>query len=103
MTPRLSFRKQARAELLEACDWYDARSPGLGLEFMRVVEAALDLVLRMPQAFTPVRGDIRQVVLRRFPYTIRSRTRRMKSSCVTSNPGLKLARDLSHFGCPTRR
>ena len=70
MTPRLSFRLQARAELLEARDWYDARSPGLGLEFARAVDAALELVLRMPAAFTPLRGQVRQVVLRRFPYTI---------------------------------
>lgn len=70
MTPRLSFRKRARTELLEARDWYEARSAGLGLEFARAVDAALELVLRMPEAFTPVRGDVRQAVLRRFPYTI---------------------------------
>jgi plasmid stabilization system protein ParE len=70
MTPRLSFRKRARAEVLEARDWYEARSPGLGLEFARTVDATLALVQRMPEAFTPVRGEVRQVVLRRFPYTI---------------------------------
>ena len=70
MTPRLRFRKRARAEVLEARDWYDARSPGLGLEFARAVDATLALVQRMPEAFTRARGDVRQVVLRRFPYTI---------------------------------
>ena len=70
MTPRLRFRKRARAEVLEARDWYDARSPGLGLEFARTVDATLALVQRMPDAFKPLRGDVRQVVLRRFPYTI---------------------------------
>lgn len=70
MTPRLVFRKQARAELVEAREWYDARAPGLGSEFARAVDAALELVLRMPEAFTPLRGVVRQVTLRRFPYTI---------------------------------
>jgi plasmid stabilization system protein ParE len=70
MTPRLTFRKQAQAELLEARDWYEARSPGLGLEFARAVDAVLELLLRLPEAFTPIRGDVRQAVLRRFPYTI---------------------------------
>jgi plasmid stabilization system protein ParE len=70
MTPRLRFRQQARAEVLEARDWYDARSPGLGLEFTRTIDATLALVQRKPEAFTPIRGGIRQVVLRRFPYTI---------------------------------
>ena len=70
MTPRLRFRPRARAELLEARDWYEARSPGLGLEFARAVEAALSVVLRMPEAFAPLRPDVRHAVLRRFPYSI---------------------------------
>jgi plasmid stabilization system protein ParE len=70
MTPRLSFRKQARAEIVEARAWYDARAPGLGLAFARAVDAALEMVQRMPEAFTPLRDDVRQVVLRRFPYSI---------------------------------
>ena len=64
MTPRLTFRKQARAELREARGRYEGRSPGLGLEFARAVDAALELVLRLPEAFTPIRGDVRHVVLR---------------------------------------
>ena len=70
MTPRLSFRKQPRAEVLEARDWYEARSPGLGPEFARAVDAAVERILRSPEAFTSLRGPVRQAVLRRFPYTI---------------------------------
>ena len=70
MTPRLRFRKRARAELLGARDWYEAQASGLGLEFAQAVDDTLELVLRMPEAFTPLRGDVRQVVLQRFPYTI---------------------------------
>lgn len=70
MTPRLRFRLRARAELLEAQDWYERRSPGLGLEFARAVDGALAVVVRMPDAFPPLRPDVRHVVLRRFPYSI---------------------------------
>jgi len=70
MTPRLTFRKQARGELLEARSWYDARVPGLGLEFARAVAEALDRVQQMPEAFPTLRDEIRQVVLRRFPYSV---------------------------------
>lgn len=70
MTPRLRFRPQARRELLEARDWYEERSPGLGLAFARAVDAALALVLRIPDAFPPLRPHVRHVVLRRFPYSI---------------------------------
>jgi plasmid stabilization system protein ParE len=70
MKPRLSFRKQARAELLDARAWYDASAPGLGLDFARAVDAALERVQRMPEAFPVLSGSVRQVVLRRFPYSI---------------------------------
>jgi plasmid stabilization system protein ParE len=70
MTPRLTFRQQARAELLAARDWYEGRAPGLGLEFVRAVDAAFDLIARMPEAFTALSGTVRHAVLRRFPYSI---------------------------------
>ena len=35
MTPRFVFRAEARAEVLEAREWYAAQSPGLELEFAR--------------------------------------------------------------------
>ena len=57
MTPRLFFRPEARAELREAKDWYDARSPGLGSEFEEAVERVLKRVQGMPDAFTALRGD----------------------------------------------
>jgi len=70
MTPRLRFRPQAQTELREARDWYEARLPGLGLEFARAVDGALAVVVRMPDAFPALRPDVRHVVLRRFPYSI---------------------------------
>jgi plasmid stabilization system protein ParE len=44
----LSFRPEAEREMLEAKAWYEARSPGLGLEFARAVEAALMNAARHP-------------------------------------------------------
>lgn len=41
MTPHLVFRPEARAEVREARERYEAQSPGLGLEFARAVEAVL--------------------------------------------------------------
>ena len=70
MTPRLRFRPQAQAELIEAQEWYEGRSPGLGLEFARAVDGALTVALRIPEAFPLLRPDIRHIVLRRFPYSV---------------------------------
>ena len=54
MTPRLLFRPEARDDLREAQDWYEARSPGLGLEFARAIDAVLSAIARTPGAFPVV-------------------------------------------------
>jgi hypothetical protein len=45
---QLVFRPEAQRELQEAQDWYEERSPGLGFEFARAVDAAVARVLRIP-------------------------------------------------------
>jgi plasmid stabilization system protein ParE len=65
---RLVFRPEAQQELLEAQAWYEARSPGLGFEFARAIDAAIEQALRMPLAFPRVEAEFRQVMTRRFPY-----------------------------------
>ena len=64
------FRPEARAEVLEAQAWYESRSPGLGLEFARALDAALASALRDPVAFVKVEGECRRVVLRKFPFSL---------------------------------
>jgi plasmid stabilization system protein ParE len=66
----LVFRPEAEVELLEAKAWYEARSPGLGLEFARAVDAAVSAALRMPRAHPQIEGKFRRVFIRRFPYSI---------------------------------
>lgn len=61
---------EARAELLDARDWYEAHAPGLGVEFARAVDSAIAAALRNPRAHPPVENDFRRVVLRRFPYSV---------------------------------
>ena len=67
---RVLFRPQARVELLEAQAWYEARAEGLGLEFARAFEAALESACRHPAGFAEVEEGCRRVVLRRFPYSL---------------------------------
>jgi plasmid stabilization system protein ParE len=70
MTPRFVLRLEARDELLEAWDWYEQRAAGLGAEFVRAVEAAVDALQQAPDRYPRVHGEIRRVLLRRFPYAI---------------------------------
>ena len=36
---KLIVRPEAEEELIEAIDWYEARNPGLGGDFLRCVDA----------------------------------------------------------------
>ena len=60
---------------MEAQAWYEARAKGLGLEFARSVDAAVEAAARNPEAFVPVAMGWRRVLLRRFPFSMVYRVR----------------------------
>ena len=70
MTPRLFVRKAARADIAEAFQWYEARSPGLGHDFLKALRVGFAAVERDPEQFPFVLDDIHRAQLRRFPYLI---------------------------------
>jgi plasmid stabilization system protein ParE len=70
MTRRIVFRAEAETELAEAVDWYEARSHGLGAEFLRALDALLAQVERRPTLHPIVFGNARRATLRRFPYSL---------------------------------
>lgn len=64
------FRPEAVVELLEARQWYEEQSPGLGSEFSRALDVAVAKVVRNPLAYACIEEDFRHLVLRRFPYSL---------------------------------
>ena len=64
------FRPEAEQEVIKAQAWYEACSPGLGYEFARAVEVAVEQAIRMPVAHPLIAEGYRHVILRRFPYSI---------------------------------
>ena len=64
---RLIIRPEAESELLDAIDWYEARSPGLGSELLRCIDACFQRVLRNPELYPVVHRGIRMALVRRFP------------------------------------
>jgi plasmid stabilization system protein ParE len=72
MTPRLSFRPGARAEIREARRWYDQQLPGLGRAFISELEATLAFVQRHPAMYEAVEpdGTVRRALLHRLPYAL---------------------------------
>ncbi len=70
MSRSLLVRPEAEADLVEAFDWYEECSRGLGSEFLLAVDAVLECVIRNPEQYTVVHKEIRRALLRRFPYGV---------------------------------
>jgi toxin ParE1/3/4 len=69
---RLIVRVDAEAELAEAAAWYERRRPGLGHEFLRAVQEAVDAIMEAPEIHMLWKPGhpYRKCVLRRFPYVV---------------------------------
>ena len=70
MTYEVIVRPEAALEVEEAYRWYEERSEGLGLEFLRVADACLSSAQRNPAAYPIVYERVRRALLRKFPYAL---------------------------------
>ncbi len=64
------FTPAARAELIDAQNWYENEVPGLGSRFRAAVDAVVQRVGANPRQFPAVHKSIRRALLRRFPYAL---------------------------------
>jgi plasmid stabilization system protein ParE len=60
----------ARAELIEAQDWYEGEATGLGRRFRQAVDALIERMTDNPRQFPVVLKNVRRALLRRFPYSL---------------------------------
>jgi plasmid stabilization system protein ParE len=70
MKPSATFHPEAQQELIEAAIWYDDRQEGLGDRFIDAVSAQVVDICDMPERFPVVHNDVRQALLRRFPFVV---------------------------------
>ncbi len=73
MSPRANephLLPAARQDIADALTWYEEQLPGLGLEFLRCIDAVLDSVQRHPLMYPTVLAHYRRAVIRRFPYVL---------------------------------
>ncbi|MEJ2624845.1 MAG: type II toxin-antitoxin system RelE/ParE family toxin [Pseudolabrys sp.] len=70
MTRRLIVRPQAKLELAEASDWYDAQDKGLGDELLHAFQAAIESIVSNPSRYQAIHGKARRALLGRFPYAL---------------------------------
>jgi len=70
MNYKLIIRSEAESELLDAVKWYEEKVKGLGSNLLLNVEAAIESILRTPEAYTPTYKNTRRALIRKFPYGI---------------------------------
>ena len=64
------FTLPARAELIDAQDWYENEAPGLGRRFREAVDAVVERMSATPRQFPVIYKNVRRALLRRFPYAL---------------------------------
>ena len=64
------FLPPAEEEMIEASEFYEARSEGLGFEFLDDVQRIINLVCEYPKIGQSVAGGFRRALLRRFPFSL---------------------------------
>jgi toxin ParE1/3/4 len=70
-SPRsVRFHPAARAELVEAEDWYLARSPTAAREFLREVERAVARISEAPERYPVTKYGRRRLVMLEFPFDL---------------------------------
>ena len=60
----------ADLEVAEAALWYDEQQAGLGERFLAAVETAANAAARSPQLCLRVHGNLRRILVHRFPYAL---------------------------------
>ncbi len=66
----MRFLPEALEELLETQRWYGMREQALANDFAQTVAAAVERIRHNPQSFPLIHGQIRRLVLSRFPYAV---------------------------------
>ena len=64
------FHPEARAEMRESFEFYEARLDRLGLRFLSAVEQTTERIVIHPEAGTPLAGEFRKRIVQGFPFNI---------------------------------
>jgi plasmid stabilization system protein ParE len=70
VSPSVFVHEAAEAEINEAADFYDIKSPGLGSAFIDEIDHAIRHIIKFPDATPVVAAQVRKKVLLRFPYSM---------------------------------
>ena len=68
MQYQLIIEPRAETDGRKAYWVYEDKVPGLGDQFLLCVDAAFERAKRTPKLYPPIHGDLRRVLVRRFPF-----------------------------------
>ena len=66
----LVIEPEAEDDLANAYHWYEDQCPGLGREFLECVKEVFDRIRRTPEVHALTYRNVRQTLVRRFPYVV---------------------------------
>jgi toxin ParE1/3/4 len=66
----ITFHPEVDAEVTEAAQFYETRSPGLGSALLDEVQRSLDQIAMTPEAYQQIGRRVRRRSLWRFPYNL---------------------------------
>jgi plasmid stabilization system protein ParE len=64
------FHPEARAEMGESFNFYEARLGGLGLRFLSAIEQTAERISTHPEAGVPLASQFRKRIVHGFPYSL---------------------------------
>jgi len=67
---RVNIQPRAQSDAEDAAAWYEARRSGLGIEFVFELDVALEQAAQSPEMYARQHGEVRRVLMRRFPYAV---------------------------------
>jgi plasmid stabilization system protein ParE len=67
---RVNVQPRAQAEAEQAAEWYEAQQPGLGIEFVLELDAAIERAGETPLAYAQLYQEARRVLAHRFPFAV---------------------------------
>ena len=67
---RIVWLPAAEIEIADAAVWYENQQPQLGDRFLTAVGEAASTAASSPDMYARVRGELRRVLVHRFPYAL---------------------------------
>jgi hypothetical protein len=80
---KVRLHPEAEAEVAEAFLYFERKRMGLGIEFVRTVDEAINRIVAGPERWQVMRGDARRCLTHKFKYGVVYRVRAEEPSPQT--------------------